>query len=146
MINTTLVNAVPVEVTYLDGRRETISLSKLTNRQIYTFIELLNGNKTPALVALCAGRPEDWIDELTEEAFGLLVAKSYELNFQKALRLIIRDPAIGSMSLPMLRRLEALEQESRSRGPITNTPSPAPAPSGSAAETGSGSSISPPTG
>jgi len=143
-----LINATPIEITYLDGRKETITLGQLALRQLYVFIKHLGGSDTPALAALCAGKPVEWIDTLTDDSFDALVALSIKLNFQRATDRVKADPvALGKLA-PMLLDLEKVAAgiEARAQAPFLQakpTPgqpgpaeSPAPAPSASAAATG----------
>lgn len=139
-MNTTLVNAVPVEVTHLDGTKETVEVRQLSIRQRYKFAELAASDASPEIVAMCVGKPEAWVDTLEDDSYGLLLQKSHELNFQKAVTLVAKDPLLAARLLPMLLRFQALEKARQSFGIVSPAPSPAPASSESAAATGSAAS------
>lgn len=137
-----LINATPVEVTFRDGTKATITLSELSIRQLYVFIKHLGGSDTPALVALCAGKPAEWVDTLSDASFDALVAVSIKLNFQRATDRVKNDPvALGKLA-PMLFELESAigHLETRISGQPGRTALPAPVPSASAPETGSAAS------
>lgn len=135
--NTTLINALPVEVLLLDGTKETVNLRQLSIRQLYRFAELAAADSTPEIVALCADKPVQWIDGLDLEAYGTLVQKCHELNFQRAVILVAKDPLIAARLLPLLLRLDAATKLLPSFGDSSKDQSPAPASSASMAETGS---------
>ncbi len=145
---TPLINATPVAVTYRDGKTETVTLSELSIRNLYQFIKHLGGNDTPALVALCAGKPIEWVDTLTDESFDALVAASIKLNFQRATDRVKIDPVALSRIGPMLLEIERVSAGILAMPPdAMKTPghsgsgsSPEGAPSASAAATGIASS------
>jgi hypothetical protein len=139
---TTLLNATPVTVTYRDGRTETIALGELSIRQLCLFTKHLGGNDTPALVALCAGRPVEWIDTLTDASFDALLATAIKLNFQRATNRAKTDPVALSQLAPLLLEIDRLiPQLTATLGQSGSGSSPGHAPSESATETGSASSI-----
>lgn len=140
-MNTDLVNQIPVAVTYRDGRTETLAIETLTIRKRYLFIRHLGGNDTPALVALCAGKPVEWIDTLTDASYMALVAECIRQNFTGAMELVKNDPVALHQLGPLLFSLEKLTRELQpTNGPYGSGSSPAPASSASAVEIGSGSS------
>ncbi len=142
-MTTPLINATPVAVTYRDGKTETITLGELSIRNLHQFIFHLGGNDTPALVALCAGKPLEWIDTLTDTSFDGLTAASIKLNFQRATDRMKTDPVALSKLAPLLLTLEKVTLEmmrmQATPGPSGNALSLAPALSASAAETGTAS-------
>ena len=138
-----IVNATPVDVVYVDGKTERLTLGRLSIRQLYQFTHLLSGDKVPDLVALCAAQPVEWIDTLSDESFAALARLAIELNFPRAMTLAKDDPVIAARVAPLLARMQLALVQADSFGPISNGSSPAPAASASAAETGSGSSTSP---
>lgn len=147
---TILANASPVPVAYRDGRSETLVLGELSIRQLYTFIKHLGGSETPALVALCAGKPLEWIDTLTDQSFDALVAESIRLNFQRATDRVKSDPVALSRLGPILLELDRVAKAIETNPLATAEPatsgapgtisSSAPAASASAVATGSASS------
>lgn len=141
-MNTTLVNATPCEVAYLDGTRETISLARLTIRQVYTWAKLLHDKDTPALVSLCSGKPVEWLDTLADESFGVLGNKCIELVFPRALALSKTDPVMANLLGPVLAESVALLRtaDETTRGLTSSAPLPAPVPSASAAVIGNAAS------
>lgn len=138
-----LVNASPVDVTYVDGKTERLTLARLSIRQLYQFTHLLAGDKVPDLVALCAAKPVEWIDTLSDESFAALSRKSIEINFPRAMTLAKDDPVIAARVAPLLARMQLALVQADSLGPTLSGLSPAPAASGSAPATGSESSTSP---
>jgi hypothetical protein len=137
-----LLNSEPFEVVFADGHKEPVALRQLTIRQLYTFTEHLHGEQMPALVALCTGKPEEWLDKLELESFGALLKKCLDLNFPKAATIAKSDPVVATKLMPLLFRLQSAERMIQLGGLSTNAPSPAPAVSESAAATGSTSSTS----
>ena len=150
----TLINAEPVEIEYLDGKKESVSLARLSIRQIYTFAEHVRGNKTPDLVALCTGKPVEWIDSLTPESFAELAGRAVTANFRTAMTIAEKDPVMAIMIGPIvasgvLSVAEMLPALSQSNGPalsqsnggeVTKSSSPAPVPSAFAEASGNASS------
>lgn len=135
-----LLNATPFEVTHLDGTKQTIELRQLSIRQLYKFAGFAAADASAELVALCAGQPLEWIDTLADDSYGALLQRAHELNFQRAVLLVARDPLIAAKFLPLLLRLQAAEKALQNLGPTSPAPSPAPASSASAAEIGSAAS------
>jgi hypothetical protein len=163
-----LLNAVPFEVTYLDGRKETLKIGELPIRALYEFIEFVRRSQTPELVALCAGKPPEWIDLLKLESYGALAEQCIKLNFQRAMTLVEKDPVVasamaqiligtinfatsmGTIDPKTLEALKALDAAATRKSektsspapaesaPSSSAPSPAPAASASPAATGSG--------
>lgn len=141
----TLVNAEPVEIEFLDGRKETVTLARLSIRQIYAFAEFVRGNKTPDLVALCAGKSIEWVDSLTPESFAELAGRCVTANFQTAMTIAEKDPVMAIMIGPIvasgvLSVAEMLKATPPPSGENGSSSSPAPVPSISAEATGSASS------
>ncbi len=132
-----LINASPFEVILSDGTKETVSLRQLSIRQLYQFTEHLRGDNMPALVSLCVGKPDEWIDTLELESYGALVKKCLELNFPKAAMLAMSDPIVATKLAPLLARIQNAEKMIAISGLPMNAPSPAPVASASAAVTGS---------
>jgi len=143
-MSTTLVNAVPVEVTYRDGRKETITLAELSIRQLYVFIKHLGSSDTPALVALSAGKPADWVDTLSDESFDALTAAAIKLNFARAVARGQSDPVAAATLGPLLISLVDVVQKLQTNGSSGNISLPAPVVLASAEATGSGSLTAPP--
>lgn len=151
---TTLVNALPIECTHLDGSKSTVVFRTLTIRQRYEYLHLLAALNTPAIVALCAQKPIDWIDTLTPATFKGLAKKAFDLNFRLAIELIEGDPAMAAKLAPVLLSLMAVEEQMNALPPelkaavvelakkqsASAASSPTPASSDSAEETGNASS------
>lgn len=140
-----LVNGEPVEVTHLDGSHATVTLKRLSIRELYTFAEHARDKRTPAMVALCFGQPAEWVDSLTDESFGELTDRCIALNFRRAMPLAERDPVMAMLVGPMvatgiLSVMEMLPKSPAPAGAPTPDSSPAPVPSASAAESGNASS------
>jgi len=91
------------EVTYLDGRKEMVALRRLSLRQMYTFIELLDGKDPASLVSLCTGRPVEWFDTLEDDSGAGLSKLCNEENFPRATRLAQTDPLAGLKIAPFYR-------------------------------------------
>jgi hypothetical protein len=140
-MNNTLVNATPIGVKKLDGSQETVEVRQLTIRQLYRFAELASAIAMPEIVALCTGKPPEWIDTLQDDSYGLLAAKSWELNFPRAVKQVATDPLIAARFLPMIQQLQAVEKILPNFGAGLNAPSPVPASSASPAASGSAASI-----
>ena len=138
-----LLNATPHEVTYLDGKTETINLGRLSIRNLYTWTHHLAGDRIPEMVARSTGKPLEWLDNLTDESFAALSAKCIQLNFPRAMVLGETDPTIAIKLAPLLHQLVGVIKASPSPGPISSASSAEPAPSASPAEIGSASSTSP---
>lgn len=138
-----LLNSTPFDVVYLDGKTETLQLGRLSIRNLYTWINLLVGDRLPELVALTVGRPVEWVDTLTDQSFGELSAKCVALNFQRAMDLGKTDPTIAVKLVPLLSQFAAVLR-SPSAGAMSSVPSAEPAPSASPAATGSESLTTPP--
>jgi hypothetical protein len=139
----TLVNASPIEVIYRDGRKETITLGELSIRQLYVLIKQLGNSDSPAMVALCAGKPIEWVDTLSDESFDMLVAKAIELNFNRATDRARSDPVASAMLAPLAIAFTNVIRALPTNGSSGNALSPAPAAPGSVAATGKELSISP---
>jgi hypothetical protein len=131
----TLVNEQPVVITYRDGRAESITLGELTIRQLYRWIEFFAKNDVPALVALCAGKPLEWVDTLTDESFGDLSKIAFERNFPRATALASKDVTVAALIRPSLLQIASLSPDPA--GPSSSAKSPAPAASASAPVIGS---------
>ena len=139
-----LLNATPFTVTTLDGRSESLSLARLSIRQLYLFSQHLASERIAELVSLCTGKPVAWIDTLTDEAYAELVQKLVELNFTRASTVAKADPALAIQLMPFVQKVQTLMVLGSSLGLNLNPPSPAPACSASEAVTGSASSTTPP--
>lgn len=139
-MNTTLVNAVPVEVTHLDGSKETVELRQLSIRQLYRFIELATQDATPEIVALCVGQPSPWIDTLSDESYTDLAQQCHEQNFPRAMRLSAKDPLIAIRVAPLAVRFQQAQAMLPQLGTASPAPSPVPVSLGSAAAAGSAAS------
>ncbi len=140
-----LVNAEPVEVAHLDGSTSTVTMKRLSIRELYTFAEHARNKLTPAMVALCFSQAPDWVDTLTDESFGELTDKCVAVNFQRAMTLAERDPVMAMLIGPMvatgiLSVAAMLQPTPPPAGAATNDSSPGPASSVSAAASGSASS------
>ena len=141
----TLINAEPFVAEMLDGKTETISLGRLSIRQLYAFTQHLAGEKVPELVALCAAKPVEWIDTLADESFAALAKRCIALNFPRAVTLSKNDPVIAQRVLPFLQGMQTVAILGATAGLFLNNKSPEPAASASAAASGSDASISPPS-
>lgn len=144
-----LINAEPVEVESLDGTKVSVSLARLSIRQLYVFAEHVRGNKTPELVALCTGKPIEWVDSLTPESFAELAGRCVTANFPTAMTIAEKDPVMAIMIGPLVATgvlsvaamLPAIKPPTPpTAGESGSSSSPAPAPSASAAASGSASS------
>jgi hypothetical protein len=140
-----LLNATPFDAAYLDGTTERILVRRLTIRQLYTFTQLLAGEKVPELVILCTGRSPEWIDTLADESMGALAQLCIQLNFPRAVTLSKTDPVIAQRVVPFLQGMQTLAILTGTAGLFLNPNSPAPASSASAEATGSDASTSPPS-
>jgi hypothetical protein len=146
----TLVNAEPVEVEHLDATKESVSLTRLSIRQIYIFAEHVRGNKTPDLVALCTGKPVEWVDSLTPESFAELAGKAVTANFRTAMTIAEKDPVMAIMIGPIVasgvlsvaEMIPAINSQLTTppAGEVTKSSSQEPAPLASAPASGSASS------
>lgn len=128
-------------VTLSDGvTTEEVELRRLTLRQLYAYIEKLGGKASPELVAMCAGKPVEWVDTLSDESFAKLAKETFAANFQRAVTLAKEDPVAAGLLAPFLLLASA------ARGTDGEEKSPSSASSESAAETPSESLISLPIG
>lgn len=134
------LNSTPVDVTYLDGSTETISLRQLTCRQLYEFLDALEHDDTVRIVALCVARPLEWIDTLKPKSYSALAKLAIEQNFPAAMEIMQGDPVASIKLAPLLHRLDAAAKLLPSS---SLEPSPAPVSSASPEATGSESSTSP---
>ena len=138
-----LINSVPIEVTYLDGTKETVCVKSLTIRELAIFTGFIGTNNTPGLVALCVGRPPEWVDTLEDDSYRALAPKCIQLNFSRAIGISRDDPVAAVDLVPYLLKLDKLIQSAAPRptGEHGNSSSPTPAPVASAEVIGSASSI-----
>lgn len=138
----TLTNALPVEVKHLDGKKSTVTLRRLSIRELYTFAEHARDKKTPAMVALCCDQKPEWVDTLEDESFGELTEKCVAANFRRAMTVAVKDPVMAVLVGPMVATgvLAVAEMLQPTVGPTTNASSPVPAPSESAEANGNASS------
>ncbi|MBC8009149.1 MAG: hypothetical protein H7067_03525 [Burkholderiales bacterium] len=143
-----LVNAIPVEVEYLDGKREAVQLARLSIRQLYLFCTHLAAVAGPDLAALCTGRTLDWIDTLTPQSFAVLHRRCTELNFPKAAEVAKGDPRLAAKLMPFLQdqQMLMLIAMGATLGLDLNDSSKAPPASESKEEATSDASTSPPSG
>jgi hypothetical protein len=143
-MSSTLVNALPVEVTHRDGSKSTVVLRDLSIRQLHQFSVFMGEENTPALVALAAGQPAEWVDTLSDDSYDALVRLAQERNFPRAIARAASDPIALARLAPLQRRFQQLGQLAQLSPPTSgangSTASPTPAPSESAAETGSAAS------
>ena len=119
----------PFTIAKLDGSSETLALGHLSIRALYTWTHHLAGDRIPELVAFAAGKPVEWVDTLTDEAFAALSAKVIQLNFPRAMTLAQTDPIIAVKLAPLVNQFANLL---RSNGPMLSALSPAEPPSASA--------------
>lgn len=122
MTNSTLVNAVPFEVTLLDGTKETVAVARLTVRQLYAAIEHIAADKTTDLVALCIAHPLEWIDRLSDESYAALARECMHANFSRAMTLAASDSLIAMKIAPIVAR--AIETTKLVTGTYSNASSP----------------------
>ena len=101
-----LLPSTPHDVTRLDGTVERIAVNRLTVRQLYTFVELMDASKIPELVAMCIGKPVAWLDSLQDESYGALTKACIEANFNRAIVLAASDPTIAAKLLPLAHRFD----------------------------------------
>lgn len=137
-MNTTVLNATPIAVTYRDGKTETVELRELTIRQLYKFIEHFSESNSPALAALSVGRDANWPDLLSDDSYGAVVKEAIRLNFPRAAKLISADITVAARLSPAINRL-VIAEDLLAGGPSKPT-SPAPVASVSPEATGSESS------
>lgn len=147
MSTSNLINAVPVEVTLLDGKTETVQVARLSIRKLYQFANHLAGNEGPELAMLCTGRDGAWIDTLTPASFGALHRACIDANFTAASEVAKGDPRLAAKLMPFVQdnaTLLILSLGAMSGLNLSDSPS-APPPPGSVAETTSDASTSPPS-
>ena len=139
-----LENGSPVDVRYTDGTKETVFVKTLSLRELARFTGFVGSNNTPALVALCVGKPEEWVDTLEDDSYRALAPKCVAANFKRAVAISRDDPIAAAEIVPYLVKLEAMIKLVPLTPPASDetgsASSPAPAPSASAAATGSASS------
>ncbi|MDR1789657.1 MAG: hypothetical protein LBR12_04870, partial [Opitutaceae bacterium] len=125
---------------------DTVTISPLTIRQLYKFIHCVSGADTnPELVAMCCGKPVEWVDTLADESFGALSKRCFELNFPRAANLAKTDPiAAATLSPTVLRLQNALKIAGRISGGSLTGKLPPPPPADSSAVTPEKSSTSHP--
>jgi hypothetical protein len=135
-----LKDTTTIPVTLADGAASTAAFRRLTIRELYTFTRLAAAEQTPELVALCCGKPVEWVDTHSDESYAALSARAVEENLPRAVTLAKSDPVTASILAPMLRRLaeaEALTRGFATPGPSSAPSSSAPPPSASDAPTSS---------
>ena len=94
----TLVNGTPHSVTFSKkhgGASLSVLISELEIGPLYKFCHCLVENKTPELVALCIGKPIEWLNQLDVKSYSELSAKCIELNFQNAMTMMEGDPVLA---------------------------------------------------
>lgn len=133
------------EVTYLDGRRETVPLRRLSLRQLYRFIEVLGGKDSSELVSLCTGRPVEWFDTLADDSGAGLANLCASENFPRAASLAQTDPLAGLKMAPFFQAIAAGLSATTALGTNGNFLSLAQQPSASATVTSEPVSTSPST-
>lgn len=123
--------SIPHAVTLDDGTVETVQVAtRLSITGLYSLIDHAAADRSPQIVALCTGKPLDWIDALPPKEFAVLAGKCMTLNFTDALALM-DDPVAGARLAPLLSRLDTAMKLG---GAMSSGSSSAPAPSASAAE------------
>ena len=65
--------------------KETVEVKRLTVRQLYRFVELTGGKTPTDAVAMCCGKPAEWVDTLSDESFIELAAIVHKANFPRAM-------------------------------------------------------------
>ena len=139
---TTIAGKKAVEIVHM-GSPMSIELRPLSIRQLLEFCQDVVAEKRFELVVLCTGKPAEFIDGLSPEAFAKLYTEAFALNFAKATPMILADPALAVAMWPLVRRMQSAASQILSE--IGSASSPAPLPSASAEATGSESSTcSPP--
>lgn len=157
MSNTTLVNSIPFGLEFKDGRVEQVAYRQLEIGPLYTFLRAAYLHDSPALVAVCTGRPAAFFTGVRPKSFAKLASDCFTLNFPLALELA-DDPVAGAMIAPLLEQmataavagenpalLEAMSKLPVALGKMSSASSSAPSPSASAAATGTGSSTPTPS-
>jgi len=127
-----ILGAKTCEVTYLDGRKESVQLRRLSLRQLYRFIEVIGGKDSAEMVALCTGRPVEWIDSLEDDSGAALAKLCSEENFPRAARLAQVDPLAGLKMGPFFVAAAEGMAAAQALGTTGNSSSPAQQPSESA--------------
>jgi len=95
-----------IEVTLADGvTKETVQIKRLTLRQLFTYIETLGGKSSPEVVALCAGKPLEWVDTLSDESFGELSQITFTENFTRAVALSKVDSPMAAALAPFVGKM-----------------------------------------
>ena len=136
-----LLPSTPHDVTRLDGTVERIAINRLTVRQLYTFVELMDASKIPELVALCTGKPVAWLDTLADESYAALAKACIEANFSRAMVLAASDPTIAAKLLPLAHRFDLVGRMAAGLLSKLSSPESAASPAGP----GTPPSITPPS-
>lgn len=135
-----LTTATKIEVTLVDGSVETVELKRLTIRQLYHFVEVLSAKSSADAVALCAGKPVEWVDTLSDASFKKLAKAVHDENFPRAMELSDGD---NSMAIAIAPYISKMLKADGMVGSVRSPSSPSPA---SAEVTPNESSTSPTTG
>src|SRR5690606_37410 len=147
-MSTNLVNGAPQRITYHNNETDLVTRKRLSIQELYQWAKHFANDDTPALVALCCGKPANWSSSLSDESFAELAEICCTENFTRAMTIARRDPIMAGTLAPALARMGDAERSATasapSPGPTSNSSSPAPARSGSAEASGSASSSSPP--
>lgn len=100
-----LTTATKIEVTLVDGSVETVELKRLTIRQLYHFVEVLAAKSSADAVALCAGKPIEWIDTLSDASFKKLAKAVHDENFPRAMELSDGDNSMAIAIAPYISKM-----------------------------------------
>lgn len=135
---------VTVQITLIDGTPSTVDLQRLSIRELYKYTKHAGAEDTPQIIALCARKPIEWVDTLSDESAAELSQKCFELNFPRAGKLAATDPIAATQLAPLLIKLfSANKTSTETFGAELKKTSPASSPSEPAEETTTPPSTSP---
>jgi len=93
-------------VKFKDGRTGFVSILDLPISSLFAWIEYFATGNTPALVGLCIGRTQEYVDSLSDDSFKELAQVSIKSHFARAMDFAATDLVAGAKLIPMLTKLE----------------------------------------
>ena len=72
----TIAGGVHMEVTHIDGSRETIKVRQIPATKIEAFMQKLSDESFSA--SIYCGKPQSWIDTLTQDSLNEVIEKGWK--------------------------------------------------------------------
>lgn len=124
-----------IKVKYDNGQEEALSFTPLSNTERYKYIDLLVAGNTPALIALCARRTENWVNRLDPDSLAELAGHFFQQVFPTVLRMARRDPITSLKIAPFQLEWTQLMQRAAMVGVDLAQPESSSAPGNSSSTT-----------